>query len=213
MLTIQEDETAEELRRELIVLLHVSREDYARFPPVKMLRDALSALKDLRSALQVVSSEHAALKISVPPFLLRERLRGTLSGCLKQAFGHDVALSIRLPGELADTVEASREILEEMTGEGAAILCFTDEEAVGEPTIHLYDLKEYLGQRISEALTMAFPINHYDVLCVWEGEGDGVVWGPDRQISAAYEELVKVAVSSTARRVEAVEDLLGLSGM
>jgi hypothetical protein len=213
MLTLEQEELPEELRREIILILHLSKADYASFPPDDMLRDAFSALTELRSSLQAINRRHAAIKLTVPPLLPSKRLREVLMRCLVEAFGSEIAVSIRIPAELADTVEASRGLVEEAREVGEAVLCFTDESAVGEPTVRLYDLRELLRQGVREPVVSAFPINHYDVLCIWDGPVDGLVWGPEGQISSIYEGLSKTPVSSTARTLAAVEDLMNALGV
>lgn len=212
MLTLQQEEMREELRRELVLLLHLSREEYAEFPPEERVRDAFRDLAEVRCDLAGISKKYAALKLSVPPLLPSRRLRGVLAGCLQAAFGRSIAVSLRVPVELADTVEAARNLLEDVDEDDEAVVCFTDENAVGDPTIHLYELKERLDGATEEPVAMVFPLNHYDVLCLWKGSMNGVVWGPERQISEVYEALVGTPVSTTARTLRGVEDLMAALG-
>ncbi len=210
MLAIEEEEISKELRRELIVLLHLNREEYARLKSREELERVFDRLREVQGLLLAVSLEHAAVKLSIPPLLRSDRLRGVLKSCLAAFFGRDVGFSLRLPGELADTLEVSREMAEDWSGDGVAVLCFTDEGAVGEPDRSLAELRDLMSERIQESLTMTFPINYYDILCIWQGTVDSIVWGPDKLISAAYADLAQAPVSSTARSLEAVAALLTL---
>lgn len=208
MLTLEEEEIAEELRRELVVLLHLTREELMRLTTREEMERAFDGLSEVKGHLVAVSLDHAALKVSIPPFLRSSRLREVLKYCLLDFLGRDVAISVRLPGELADTVEASRDTVAEWAEGGRAVLCFTDEATVGEPTIPLIELKDYLDKRSRKPIEMAFPMNHYDVLCIWRGPLDRLVSGPEKLISEAYSELAKTPVSATARSLEALIDLL-----
>ncbi len=201
-MTLQDEELERELRRELIVLLHVNEGEYARLSDVDF-EEALQGLREVRGSLIAVTNEHAALKISVPPLLPSSRLREVLQAGLKEGLGREAAVSIRLLPELADTVEAAKELTEDGPEEGTWILCFTDEMAAGEPSLPLSRLREFLNDRVRGDLRTAFPVNHYDVLCIWQGPTNHVVWGPDEVISRAYSELAGVPVGSTARSLEA----------
>lgn len=203
----EEEDLARELRRELIVLLHVTAKEYARLPDVDFL-EALEGLREVRGSLISASAEHAALKVSVPPLLPSARLREVLRTGLRKALGRSVAVSIRLLPELADTVELARDLMEEWSEGGTGVLCFTDESAVGEPTRSLSELKEYLNSWVEDDILSAFPVNHYDVLCVVSGPARGLVSGPEKVISKAYGELSKVPVGSTARSLDFARELV-----
>ncbi len=208
MLAVEKEAISEELRRELIVFLHLTREELSRLTSEERVRGALEGLSEVRGLLIAVDLEHAALKISIPPFLRSDRLRGVLKRGLATLFGRMVGTSIRLPGELADTVEASRNVALDWSDDERAVLCLTDEGAVGEPVHSLSDLREFLEEKVDEHVSRLFPINYYDVLCLWEGSVNPIVWGPDRTISGAYGELTKTSVSSTAHSLEAMNALV-----
>ncbi len=210
MLSVQEEELSRGLRRELVVLLHLSREDYALHPPREVLQRALGGLREVSGTLVAYSRKHAALKISVPPLLSSKRLRGVISGCLKEAFSKDLPISLRLPGELADTLEAAKDLRQDWPQEGTAVLCLTDEAAVGEPTRPLSEMKRFMRDSIQEPMIMTFPMNHYDVLCLWAGPVEGLIWGPEKVIAQSFSQLTKTSVSSTARSLEALDELMGL---
>lgn len=202
MLTLGEEELAEELRRELFVLLHVSREEHGRLRE-GALEQALEGLREVRGQLVGVSVASAALRITIPPFLGSGRLRGVLSDCLKALLGREVPLSLRLPGELADTVEVAGEMAREWD-RGRAVLCFVDERTAGELGRPLVELKAALEQRVEPPLEAAYPVTFYDVLCRWEGAGEGVVWGPETTIAAVYQKMTERRPSATARDLEAL---------
>ncbi len=208
MLTLREEEDFEaELRRELIVLLHVNSREYAKLPDVDFL-GALESLREVRGSLIGVSAEHAALKVSVPPLLPAARLREVLRVGLRKALGRRVAMSIRLLPELADTVELATELMQERSEEGVGVLCFTDESAVGEPTRSLSELKEYLSGRVENEILLAFPVTHYDVLCVVMGSAGELTSGPEEFVSKAYGALSRVPVGATARSLDSARELV-----
>lgn len=205
MLTLEEPRILAELRRELIGFLHINEKEYHGLRGGELTR-ALEALEEVKSSVEALSVEQAALRISIPPMLRASRLRQVLRESLRGLFQRDVGLSFRLPGELADTVEAARDLSQDWPKEGTMVLCFTDEETVGEPTRPLVHLKKFLEERASEIL--AFPINHYDVLCLWRGPITSLVWGPEVVLAEAYAEWVETAVSATARSLQGMVELL-----
>ncbi|MEE9164623.1 MAG: hypothetical protein V3U17_07540, partial [Thermoplasmata archaeon] len=75
MLTLEDEERAQELRRELVVLLHLTQERMPALRRVVGWREAFEPLKEVRSSLEGVSREQAAVRIAAPPFLSQDRLR------------------------------------------------------------------------------------------------------------------------------------------
>lgn len=206
MLTLEDEDLIRDLRRELIVLVHVSAEQYPRFTEDGIAR-TLQGLDAVKAELVAVNREQAGLKIAIPPLLPSPRLREVLTPLLARALGTSPALSIRLIPELADTVEAARDLLRDW-GEETGALCYTDEAAVGDPLRSLSELKALLREAQQSDLERAFPLNHYDSLCLWRGAFDGIVWGPEAFIARVYGEMVGHPVSTTARSVEGMGDLL-----
>ncbi len=207
MLTLEEEDLGEELRRELIVLLHVTRGEYGGLREGELER-ALAALSEVRGRVVRVSLRAAALTIAIPPFLPSDRLREVLLGCLEKVFHREISLSLRLPAELADTVEVGRELAREWE-RSAAVLCLADERAVGDLDRPLVDLKAVLERRVEAPVAAAFPVTFVDVLCRWEETMDGVVWGPEAVVAGAYMELTRREVSVTARSLEVLADVMG----
>ncbi len=208
MLSLQEEEDLErELRRELILLLHVNQSEYARLPEVDF-EEALDGLKEVRGLLMAVSNEHAAIKISVPPLLPGARLREVLRGGFVRGMGREVAFSVRLVPELADTVEVAHDLMEDWSEGGTGVVCFTDEASAGEPSRSLSELRQIIGGKVGGDLLSAFPVNHFDILCVWDGPVDGVVWGPERVVSDTFTSLSKVTVSATARSLDSARGVV-----
>lgn len=202
MLTLDEEELGAELRRELVVLLHLTEAEHARLQEETLVR-ALTALGEVRGEVIEVSLVVAAVTISIPPFLPSARLREVLVGSLAEVLHREIALSLRLPGELADAVEVGRELAREWEAPGA-VLCLADEQAVGDLGQPLVDLKVLLDRRMESPVAAAFPVTFVDVLCRWDGASDGVVWGPESFVSRTYEELTRRTVSVTARNLEAM---------
>lgn len=208
MLTLQEREDLErELRRELIVLLHVNEGEWATLPDIDF-PGAMEVLREVRGSLIGISAKHAALKVSVPPLLPAARLRKVLGAGLRRALGRRVAVSLRIVPELADTVETAGELMEESAESGVGVLCFTDESAVGELAMSLAELKTYLSEKVGNDLLSAFPMTHYDVLCVMRESMTRILSDPEKVVSEVYAELSKVAVGSTARPLDSARELM-----
>lgn len=216
MLTLEEEEQAEGLRRELVVVLHLTPARMATLPDVDGWREAFRPLVDVRSRFEGVSVEHAALRIAAPPFLNRDRLRGLLTACLERLLGDAVPYSVRILTELGETLQAAFELEEAWLEQGAtpghSVLCFTDEEAVGGMTMLLSELKQGLEARRTMEVAEAFPLNHYDILTLWVGPEATMVDGAASFIRNAYEALTEGPVSVTGRKLAAAEDLLRFLG-
>lgn len=202
----EEDVELEELRQSLAILLHVDERTYAALREAGNVAGSFLPLQEIRSVFEGVDPQHATLRIAIPPFLRSRRLREVLDGCLEDLLGTRVSFSVRILAELVDTLQVADEVAEEdPTG---AVVCFTDEAAVGELPLPLLGLRRHLDERLEAPVTTAFPLSHYDVFCRWEGPTDPVVWGPEAVVGRAYEDLVKGAVSATARGLSASEAFL-----
>ncbi|MDX1534873.1 MAG: hypothetical protein R3291_04565, partial [Thermoplasmata archaeon] len=156
MLTLEEEEQAQRLRRELVVLLHLTEGERIELPPLEAWKAAFEALDGVRSSLEGVSGPHGAVRVASPPFLSQDRLRPIISACLERLLGQTVPFSLRILEELGETIQAAFDVEELWLEEGAtadqSVLLFTDEYAVGELGILLSELKKALEEE-AEAST------------------------------------------------------------
>ncbi|MEE9593760.1 MAG: hypothetical protein V3W28_09295 [Thermoplasmata archaeon] len=216
MLTLEEEERAQELRRELVVLLHLTQEGLPALQQVAGWREAFAPLDEVRSSFEGIDEGQAAVRIAAPPFLSQDRLRPILASCLKRLLGAPVFFSIRILTELAETIQAAFDLeelwLEEGAPTGQTVLCFTDEAAVGSLTLLQSELQEELRARRAAQVSTAFPMNHYDVLLLWSGPGEEKVPSTEAYVAMVYGELAGAPVSATSRDLGEAPDLLTFLG-
>ncbi len=212
MLTLEDEERAQELRRELVVLLHLTQERMPALRRVVGWQEAFGPLEEVRSSLEGVSREQAAIRIAVPPFLSQDHLRPIISGCLERLLGVPVLFSLRILTELGETIQAAFDVEEVWLEEGATadqtVLSFTDEHTAGEVGLLLSDLKTMLAEMLVDSITEAFPLNHYDILCLWSGPAEEKLSSTEAFVAKAYAELKGAPVSTTSRSLEEAPDLL-----
>ncbi len=212
MLTLEDEEHAQELRRELVVLLHLAQERMTALRRVEGWREAFEPLEEVRSSLEGVSREHAAVRIAAPPFLSQDRLRPIISGALERLLGAPVLFSLRILTELGETIQAAFEVEEMWLEKGATadqtVLTFTDERAAGEVGLLLSDLRTVLAEGLIDSVTEAFPLNHYDILCLWAGPADEKLSSTEAFVSKVYAEWKGASVSATSRSLAEGPDLL-----
>ncbi|MFQ5552585.1 MAG: hypothetical protein ACE5EW_02580 [Thermoplasmata archaeon] len=216
MLTLEEEEYAQDLRRELVILLHIPQDRLPALRRVRGWKSAFAALDEVRSRFEGVSPGQAALRIAAPPFLHQDRLRPILAACLEPLLGAPVLFSIRILTELGETIQAAFDVEEEWLQEGTApggtALCFTDEHAAGEVGLLLSDLRTALAERLVGSVVEAFPLNHYDVLCFWTGPVEEKLASTEAFIAQVYGELMEVPVSATSRDLGEAPELLEFLG-
>ncbi|MEE9173724.1 MAG: hypothetical protein V3U30_01965 [Thermoplasmata archaeon] len=212
MLTLEDEERAQELRRELVVLLHLTQEGMPALRGVVGWREAFAPLETVRSSLEGVSREQAAVRIAAPPFLLQDRLRPIISGCLERLLGAPVLFSLRILTELGETIQAAFNMEEVWLEEGATadqtVLSFADEHAAGEVGLLLSDLRTMLAEGLGDSIVEAFPLNHYDILCLWAGPVEEKFSSTEAFVAKFYGELKGAPVSVTSRSLEEAPDLL-----
>ncbi|MFQ5908807.1 MAG: hypothetical protein ACE5JE_08305 [Thermoplasmata archaeon] len=216
MLTLEDEERAQELRRELVVVLHLAQERLPLLRQITGWREAFAPLEDVRSTFEGVDESQAVVRIATPPFLSQDRLRPILASCLEGLLGGSVLFSIRILTELAETIQAAFEMeelwLEEGGAPGRTVLCFTDEAAVGTLDLLQSELQEELrAQRWAEVST-AFPLNHYDVLLLWAGPSEEKISSTEAFVAGVYESLTGAPVSATSRDLGQAADLLAFLG-
>ena len=216
MLTLEDEERAQELRRELVLLLHLTQERMFALRRVVGWQEAFEPLEEVRSSLEGVSREQAALRIAAPPFLPQDRLRPIISGCLERLLGAPVLFSLRILTELGETIQAAFDVEEMWLEEGATadqtVLSFTDEHAAGEVGLLLSDLKTVLAKGLVGSVVEAFPLNHYDILSLWTGPAEEKLSSSEAFIAKVYGELKGAPVSATSRSLEEAPDLLQFLG-
>ncbi|MFQ5986203.1 MAG: hypothetical protein ACE5KQ_02455 [Thermoplasmata archaeon] len=216
MLTLGGEEQERDLRRQLVVLLHLPKERLPALRRVRGWQKAFAALDEIRSRFEGVSPRQAALRIAAPLFLRQDRLRPTLAGCLERLLGAPVLFSIRILTELGETIQAAFDVeegwLEEGAAPGGTALCFTDEHAAGEVGLLLSDLRTALAERLVGSVVEAFPLNHYDILCLWTGPLKEKLASTEAFIARAYGELMGGPVSATSRDLGEAPELLEFLG-
>lgn len=216
MLTLEEAERAQELRRELVVLLHLTQERLPTLQQVTGWREAFAPLEEIRSSFEGVHQGQAAVRIAAPLLLSQDRLRPILANCLKQLLGAPVFFSIRVLTELGETIQAAFDLeelwLEEGASSGQTALCFTDEAAVGSLNLLQSELQEELKARRPAPVSTAFPMNHYNVLLLWAGPDEEKVPSTEAFVARVYEEVTGAPVSATSRDLGEVPDLLAFLG-
>lgn len=216
MLTLEDEEQAKELRRELVVLLHLTRERLPVLREVAGWREAFGPLEEVHSSFEGVNRGQAAVRIAAPPFLSQDRLRPILASCLERLLGAPVLFSLRILTELGETIQAAFEVEEVWLEEGAAagqtVLSFTDEHAAGEVDLLLSDLRKKLAEGLVDSIVEAFPLNHYDVLSLWAGPGAERLSSTEGFVAKIYGELKGAPVSATSRPLDKAPDLLQFLG-
>lgn len=212
MLTLAEEEVAQDLRRELVVLLHLTQERMRALHGVEGWREAFEPLEAVQSSLEEVSREQAAIRIAAPLFLSEARLRPIVSGCLEELLGSPVPLSFRILTELGETIQAAFDVEELWLEKGATpdqtVLTFTDEHAAGGVGFLLSELRTMLTEGLVDSVVEAFPLNHYDVLCLWAGPEEEKLPATEAFVAQVYGGLKGTPVSATSRSLEAAPDLL-----
>ncbi|MFQ6012957.1 MAG: hypothetical protein ACE5LS_04870 [Thermoplasmata archaeon] len=215
MLTLDEEEPRDVFRQEIVAILHVPRDRPLVLPEEARWREGFAGLREVRSELRDVHRGAAVLRLAVPPFLRAERLREVLAACLERVLGEALPLSLRVLGELAETLQAALEMEEDWIqrgAEGSTLLAFTDEHAGGQAGLLLSELKTRLADRLADSLREVFPLNHHDVLCLWSGSGEEGLSATETSIADFYEELTGGPVSATARPLATAHDLLAFLG-
>lgn len=216
MLTLEEEEPGEVLRRDIVAILHVPRDRLVLLPAESRWREGFTGLQEVKSELQSVHLDMAALRLAVPPFLPATRLREVLRAGLKKVLGEILPLSLRVPTELGETLQAAIEMEEawiEKDTEGSAVLCFTDEHGAGEVgSFLLSDLRTKLAERLVDWMVEAFPLNHYDAVCLWAGPVEEKLSSAEAFVSMVYRDLTGALVSATSRPLEEAPDLLEFLG-
>ncbi|MEE8198695.1 MAG: hypothetical protein V3R48_03165 [Thermoplasmata archaeon] len=213
MLTLEDEEHAQELRRELVVLLHLAQERMTALRRVEGWREAFGPLEEVRASLEGVSREHAAVRIAAPPFLSQDTLRPIISGALERLLGARVLFSLRILTELGETIQAAFEVEEMWLEKGATadqtVLSFTDERAAGEVGLLLLtDLRTMLAEGLVDPVTEAFPLNHYDILSLWTGPAEEKLSSTEAFVSKVYAEWKGAPVSATSRSLSEGPGLL-----